>query len=574
MKNIKKVLFVLSLLLLGMGNITYADTAIHLTISTPASELYDRNITVTPCDSDNDNTTPEITTAYCAILQSEIQNDWNWDWAPGAFLNSLGDIAGFTSKDKDNNDVYHYWSWSSNGIEGATGLNQYELQANDLILLNFVDPQEPEPTPPPSGNSGMGSIIITPTVVSGGSGGALAAIISSSPSILPSLDPAVLPVIKPIFDTKKAFDFLIAQQKENGSFGEDLYNDWVALALASGNYQEQTIKLVKYFGDLKMKDASLTDYERHAMATMSLGLNPYNTNGENYIGKIINSFDGKQFGDVNEDNDDIFALIVLSNAGYTQDEKIISDDIAFILSKQQDNGSWDSSVDMTGASIEALTVFNQNTDPLLTSPLTGGGVVANALTKAKEFLKQNQKDTGGWDNASSTAWALEGIIALNEKPEDWIKNGNTPLDYLSTMQDVDGGIKNLSARLEGENIKNKIWETAYVISVLSGKTWNQIMQKFDKPKEELNSSKTEQKLPKQIIAKNITNNAPQITKTSSKENKVQKTKNLSLQNTATVINSINENKTEPVRKGRSDSEQSSDSKSWFRNLLDKIFNIF
>ena len=47
------------------------------------------------------------------------------------------------------------------------------------------------------------------------------------------------------------------------------------------------------------------------MALMSLGLDPYNTNGENYINKIISGFDRKQFGDASVDNDDIFALITL-----------------------------------------------------------------------------------------------------------------------------------------------------------------------------------------------------------------------------------------------------------------------
>ena len=42
--------------------------------------------------------------------------------------------------------------------------------------------------------------------------------------------------------------------------------------------------------------------------------------------------------------------------------------------------------------------------------------------------------------------------------------GNTPLDYLATIQDTDGGVKD-------SNMQNKIWETAYVTSALSGKTW-------------------------------------------------------------------------------------------------------
>jgi len=500
-------------------NVAYADTIIHLDIKTPKNILYNKDITVTPCDSDNDITTPEITTAYCAILQSEIQNDWSWDWAPGAFLNSLSGISGFTSKDKDNNDIYHYWSWSLNGIEGIVGLNQYELQLNDLILLDFIDPN---PTPSPSGNNGMG-----------GGGGALAAIISSS-STTPSFTvPIILPAIKANFDLKKAFEFLISQQKENGSFGEAIYTDWTALALASGNYQEQTIKLVKYLGDSETINPSLTDYERHAMALMSLGLNPYNiyptgvrASRENYIEKIIASFDGTQFGNVNEDNDDIFALIVLQNAGYTQDEKMISSDISFILNRQKENGSWDESIDMTGATIESLSAFF----------LAPG--VRESLEKAKEFLKKNQKDNGGWNNASSTAWAIEGILALGEKPEDWVKNNNTPFDYLATLQDADGGMNN-------GYLQNKIWETAYVVSALSGKTWNQIMQKFEKPKTLAIVAVTEiaVKNPKKIIKKEML--------------------------TATAINAI----TAPVAPIQTE-QIKTPKKSWFVRFIDSIFSIF
>ena len=93
------------------------------------------------------------------------------------------------------------------------------------------------------------------------------------------------------------------------------------------------------------------------MALMSLGVNPYNVNGKNYVQKIISSFDGKQFGNPNEDNDDIFALIVLQNAGYSKDKKIIQDTIDFILSKQKENGSWNNSIDITGAAIQSISIF-------------------------------------------------------------------------------------------------------------------------------------------------------------------------------------------------------------------------
>ena len=515
MKKVIKVLLVLAVLFFYSPvlaedvppvTVTPPDpVTIHLTITNGANSAYDDEITVTACNSDNGATTEVKVTAYCAILQSGVESDWNWDWAPGAFLNSLADIAGYTSQDSTGSDVYHYWSWSLNGGYADVGLNQYDLVANDLISLSFVDPIEetPEVTP--------GEDETTEEQQSSSSGSR-----SSRKKE------------KTIFNLEKAFEFIISQQKEDGSFGEDLYTDWTALALATTqNYTKETIKLVKHFGELKISGTVLTDYERHAMALMALGLNPYNTNGENYIEKIVAGFDGKQFGDANEDNDDIFALIVLQNAGYDEKDKMILDGLSFILNRQKEDGSWDNSVDMTGAGIQALSDFKENES------------VKSALEKAKEFLEKNQKDNGGWsDSVSSTAWVQNGILALGEKPEDWRVDVNTPLDYLATMQDVDGGIKN-------ENLENRIWQTAYVISALSDKTWNQIMQNFEKV-EPLTTITVQ---PKQPTPK------PKIVKP--------KTENLTNQNTATVINSVVPTSEPEIEDG-----------NWFSKLLSKFFSVF
>lgn len=452
-----------------------------------------------------------------------------YDYQNNAWITKTGVTLGLTQPNPDPN------SWSP--IEVQTSA----VDGNGQVVFSSI----------PVGSYNVGikedgyfpteALTVTnPPVSHGGSGGALAAAISA-PTI-PNLSPTPVPVIKKEFDIKKALKFITSQQKENGSFGEDLYTDWSAVALAERtDFQIEREKLIKYFKELKTNDYQLTDYQRHAMGLMSLGLNPYNTNGENYIKKIIDSFDGKQFGNIKEENDDIFALIVLQNAGYTKDENIIKDTVTFILSKQKENGSWDENADMTGAGIQALASFNQDEK------------VKNTLTKAREFLKQNQKDDGGWGNVSSTAWVIGGIFALSEKPEDWIKNDNTPLDYLGVNQDTDGEMKNLPTGQAGDNIKSKLWETAYAASALSGKTWNQIMQKFEKPqptplnqnKETLAPQKIEEKLQKQNITRKL---------------------NLKKTSVATVIKAISEQKTteapQPIKK------------SWFRNLLEKILNFF
>jgi hypothetical protein len=340
------------------------------------------------------------------------------------------------------------------------------------------------------------------------------------------------------FNLPKAFEFLLAQQKDNGSFGGDIYTDWSAMALASGNYQAQTIKLIKYLDESRLENPRLTDYERRAMALMALGLNPYSTNGENYIGKIIGSFDGTQFGKADEDNDDIFALIVLMNSGYAPEEEIIGKSEDFVLGRQREDGSWDESVDMTGASIVAL------------AQMPASDKKQNAIEKAKNFLKEAQRDRidGSWNSsASSTAWALEGIKALGEDETDWKRSDSSPRDFFGTVQDTDGGIKN-------ENPDNKLWETAYVLSALSPNTWSGTMQKFAKVETPILTIKQEIPAPKPTLSELKKKIEPK-------------------EITASAITADGMAKPEPEPEAETGIENTEPKPNWFRRLLVNIFGL-
>jgi len=587
----------------------YADTNIHLQIETNTGTIYNQNIDVAPCDNEG---IMEIT-AYCALTQSGITSDWSGFW-----INSINEV----SNNAGNNGIY--WMWLANlninnpysdfichqDAPSGCSAKQYILNTNDKILFYYnINPLNisVDNTNPTVGNNitikvtelGLdgwtsvwnkatgGKIVVNSNIYDLDSNGEYSLPITDinqiiikaqkdnfidskeiviNPKPIPAPEPAPAPrrsgggpifLINPIsniqkakFDINKGFEFLYSQQEENGSFGEDLYTDWTALSLSTTtSFKNQNIKLQKYLQTINTKDYGLTDYERHSIALMAQGINPYNVNNKNYIEKIISSFDGKQFGNIKEDNDDIFALIVLQNAGYKKDEEIIKNTINFILSKQKENGSWDESIDMTGAGIGALSYFNQDEK------------VKNSLIKAREFLKQNQKDTGGWANISSTSWAIEGILALSEKPEDWIKNNNTPIDYLSINQNIDGGIKNLPAQT-GEYLQNQIWETAYSLTALSGKTWNQIMQKFEKPKEKIGQQENQKTITKIIAKKNL-----QETKKiniQNKENKKQTSENITKENVATVIKSTNNTTTKGIETKKN---------SWFKRFFTKIFSF-
>ncbi|MBI2459207.1 MAG: hypothetical protein HYV53_01485 [Parcubacteria group bacterium] len=267
-------------------------------------------------------------------------------------------------------------------------------------------------------------------------------------------------------DLNKAVDFLISKQGADGSFGPALVTDWAAMALASVNSGGSAGQKIKSY--LLADPSSLvgmnpvSDYARRAMALMSLNISPYNGAKTNYVKKIVDLFDGRQFGDAALYNDDIFALLVLNKAGYAADDEMIKQTVAFIISKQEASGSWNG-VDLTAAAAQALTPG---------SALTG---VSQALAKARNFLAGAQRADGGFGDTYATAWTMQAITALGENSVSWQKNNNTPESYLALTQGADGGLeKDNSAEV------NRIWSTAYAIPAVSGKPWFNILNSFAK----------------------------------------------------------------------------------------------
>lgn len=272
-------------------------------------------------------------------------------------------------------------------------------------------------------------------------------------------------VEKKSFNISNAIDFIKNLQNSDGSFGSDMYTDWASIAMsAMGGTNINQTNLIEYFKSHIPPASSLTDNERRVIALLANGQNPYSFYGVNYVKVILDSFDGKQFGDPNMINDDVFALIPLSNVGYSYDDFIVNQDVKFIILKQSTNGSWVDSIDMTAATIQALKPFDFVPE------------VHDSISKASDYIKSLQGEDGGFGSAYSTSWAMQ---AMNILEASWIRNNNTPADYLATLQFPDGAILPIS-----ENISDRIWATSYAIPAVIGKSWAQIMQKVEKPKSE------------------------------------------------------------------------------------------
>lgn len=303
-----------------------------------------------------------------------------------------------------------------------------------IIDAPVVDP-EPESDPTPA-----------PTPTGGGSSGIF------------------LPPTHAKLDVARAVTFLVSKQKADGSFGSSLYTDWAVIALAATGETTGASARVLHLTTVHPSLTLATDYIRHAMALMSAGINPYSGTSVNYIQKIVATFDGTQIGEAAIVNDDIFALFPLLKAGHTTDESMIQKIVAFIVSKQRSNGSWENSIDVTAAAVQALTLT-----PLLPQ-------VGSTINVAKAYLKNSQQVGGGYGTSFSTSWTMQAIAALGENTNSWLKNDKSPEDSLASLQQADGGVEPISAAES-----TRIWATSYAIPAALHKPWAAILQSFPKP---------------------------------------------------------------------------------------------
>ena len=269
---------------------------------------------------------------------------------------------------------------------------------------------------------------------------------------------------KKYFDIPLALSYLRGLQADDGSFGGGaMYSDWVAIAYGAADVKDASRDLLlDYLGHQTSTSSLLTDNERRAMALLALGANPYDFAGNDYIKIITKSFDGQQFGDSNLVNDDIFALLPLLSAGYTQDDEMIRQVITYILSQQAVDGSWNHSVDMSAAAIQALGALRASSQE-----------IADALGRAEQYITSQQNSDGGFGSIYTTSWATQAMTILGKT---WTKDSHQPSDYLATQQASDG-----AALGTAEPSASRVWATSYAIPAVLGKDWSSIFKTVAKP---------------------------------------------------------------------------------------------
>ncbi|MBI4093360.1 hypothetical protein HY417_00195 [Candidatus Kaiserbacteria bacterium] len=358
----------------------------------------------------------------------------------GLFLQSLNSITPGETE---------FWNISLNGTEAAVGLSDLVVMQNDALSFQLTDW---------TANTAVGPPVLFKI-----------ALLASAPNApAPSSGGGGDFLKDRVFNVESAFDFLVSTQHTDGSFGSPMLTDWAAIAFGAAVDEvcndacpAAREKLRTYVASATVSTSSATELERHIMALEALGIDPYVVTGSP-VDALVSKFDGTQMGEESLVNDDIFSLFPLLHAGYANNDSLIEAVVAFILSKQKQNGSWEDSVDLTAAAIQALRLSSDDSE---------------AVERAREFLRRNQDDSGIFGRSSfSLSWVLQAIAALGETPQDWKKSNVTPLGYLGVLQQDDGGVESMSVSEE-----TRVWATSYAIPAAFGKPWGTILKNFSRP---------------------------------------------------------------------------------------------
>jgi energy-coupling factor transport system substrate-specific component len=272
-----------------------------------------------------------------------------------------------------------------------------------------------------------------------------------------------LPASAGAASTGKAASWLASVQNGDGGFGDSAGKDsststtgWVMLGLeAAGRNPLDVSKggntavdyLRSHVGDLSSSGA----LARTILALEGAGLDPRSFGGRNLVTALLNRRrdDGSYEG---WPGTTAFAIVALRAAGANG----LDSSLSWLGDAQNSDGGWGdtpgapSNADVTGAAMQAMRS-------------------SQLAKKGLSYLRAQQRGNGGFAlggggvNTQSTAWAVQGMIAVGTDPASVKASGRSPLDYIDGLQEDDGHF-----RYSSDSDQTPVWVTGQVLVAAAG----------------------------------------------------------------------------------------------------------
>jgi len=268
---------------------------------------------------------------------------------------------------------------------------------------------------------------------------------------------------------KQALNYFRACQKEDGGFGKGGITEWVMIAIAAagqdprGWYRNGNTPMDYLRGQNITNNPY--DWIRMTLVLVSVGENPGDFNGINYIQEIKGHYNDGQFGDPLSLRDDYWALLALV-AGGEERSREAKDSAQFILNHQNRDGSWSAST--TG--IE--TCADNTAIAIVALSATGLPLESKAFAKGIRYLKKAQGKDGGFSylfmpsNAASDAWVLQALSVVEKGRSKLKTDTEDVLGHLQKLQQSGG-----SFNWTTDTSNSPLMMTAYAVPALLGKAY-------------------------------------------------------------------------------------------------------
>jgi prenyltransferase/squalene oxidase-like repeat protein len=275
---------------------------------------------------------------------------------------------------------------------------------------------------------------------------------------------SVLPARAGASETSRAAEWLVSAQNADGGWGSAPGHSsatdmtaWAMLGLeASGrnplDVSSEGNDAVGYLRSHVDELSSPGDYARTILALEGAGVDPHDFGGHDLVSALAGqrrnngSYEGWP-------GSTAFAAIALRAAGGGG----IDQSISWLARVQNGDGGWGdvpgspSTADGTGAAMQAMP---------------GSEVAKHGLG----YLRNVQRPSGGFPigasgsvNAQSTAWAVQGMVAVGTDPASVRERGKSPLEYLAARQAGDGHY-----RYSDSSDQTPVWVTGQVLAATTG----------------------------------------------------------------------------------------------------------
>jgi energy-coupling factor transport system substrate-specific component len=283
--------------------------------------------------------------------------------------------------------------------------------------------------------------------------------------LLALLLPALLPSHAAAAGTAQAANWLESKQNADGGFGSSpgdssnaALTGWAMLGLeAAGRNPFDVARLgrspIDFLRGHLDEVSSPGDIARTIVALEGAGADPRSFGGRDLVSALLKrrAANGSFVGWPGTTS---FSVVALRTAGATDG---LDGTLSWLAKVQNPDGGWGdvpgqpSNADVTGSAMQAL-------------PDT------EAAQAGLSYLRKHQHSDGGFAlgstagvNSQSTAWAVQGMIAVGADPARIASSGSSALDYLAARQADDGHYRYSEAKEQ-----TPVWVTSQVLVAVAG----------------------------------------------------------------------------------------------------------